>query len=347
MKKILVVRYRFIGDTILTIPFLRNLRRANPDAQIDMIVAPGSGEILKNCPYVNHLIYFDTTRKHKYERSEDSKKSFWHYVRLLRQEKYDKAYVLKRSLSSAMLCFFSGIKERIGYKTELRGLLLTKCLDYDKEKHESLCYLDVLKADGIEIKDTYLENWVTEEETEKVRNLLEANGILQNVPKAVVNITATNDKKIWDIDSFAHIIEFLINQKGVQVIFTGSPEDREVYERIPYNEELKMKPLNLCGAVDLNDSLAIIKEVDFVVGNDTGVLHMAASVNTKCIGLFGPMPVSKWQPLGNNIILQSNLSCVPCKLKGNCPVNTNCMKEISVYSVKRELNSVLENLKQQ
>ena len=53
MKKILVVRYRFIGDTLLTIPFLRNLRYANPDAQIDMIVAPGSGEILKNCPYVN------------------------------------------------------------------------------------------------------------------------------------------------------------------------------------------------------------------------------------------------------------------------------------------------------
>ena len=52
MKKILVVRYRFIGDMILTIPFLRNLRYAYPDAQIDMLVAPNSGEVIEDCPYV-------------------------------------------------------------------------------------------------------------------------------------------------------------------------------------------------------------------------------------------------------------------------------------------------------
>ena len=55
MKKILVVRYRFIGDMILTIPFLRNLRYAYPDAQIDMLVAPNSGEVIENCPYVFYL----------------------------------------------------------------------------------------------------------------------------------------------------------------------------------------------------------------------------------------------------------------------------------------------------
>ncbi len=341
MKKILVVRYRFIGDTLLTIPFLRNLRRANPDAQIDMIVAPGSGEILKNCPYINHLIYFDTTRKHKYERTDSRKKSFWHYVHLLKQEKYDKAYVLKRSLSSAMLCFFAGIKERIGYNTELRSLFLTKGLNYDKNKHESLCYLDVLQADGIEVKDSYLENWVTEEETNKVRSLFEANGISKDIHKAVVNITATNPKKVWNIENFARIIEYLSNQKEIQVIFLGSSDDREIYETIPYEEGLKYKPLNLCGAIDLNDSLAILKEVDFVVGNDTGVLHMAASVNTKCIALFGPMPVSKWQPLGENTILQPNLYCSPCRLKGPCPRYTNCMKEISIYSVKYAIDKFL------
>ena len=51
-KKILVMRYRFIGDTLLTIPFLRNLRDAYPDAQIDMLVAPVSGEIIEKCPVI-------------------------------------------------------------------------------------------------------------------------------------------------------------------------------------------------------------------------------------------------------------------------------------------------------
>ena len=47
-KKILVMRYRFIGDTLLTVPFLRNLRYAYPDAQIDMLIAPVSGEIIES-----------------------------------------------------------------------------------------------------------------------------------------------------------------------------------------------------------------------------------------------------------------------------------------------------------
>ena len=130
MKKILVVRYRFIGDMILTVPFLRNLRYAYPDARIDMLVSPNSGEVIEECPYVDNFIFFDTTRKHRYENGKNKKKSFWHYVSMLRKEKYDKAYVLKRSLSSALLCYFSGIKERIGYDTENRGFLLTKKVEY-------------------------------------------------------------------------------------------------------------------------------------------------------------------------------------------------------------------------
>ena len=77
-QKILVMRYRFIGDTILTVPFLRNLRYAYPDAQIDLMIAPVSGEIIDKCPYVDNFIYFDTTKKHRYEnRKVKAKKTFY------------------------------------------------------------------------------------------------------------------------------------------------------------------------------------------------------------------------------------------------------------------------------
>lgn len=113
-EKILVIRYRFIGDTLLTVPFLRNLRKANPKAQIDMLVAPVSGEIIDKCPYVDNFLYFDTTRKHRYENSNQEKKNFRYYVKLLREKKYDKAYVLKRSFSSAFLAFCAGIPNESG-----------------------------------------------------------------------------------------------------------------------------------------------------------------------------------------------------------------------------------------
>lgn len=344
MKKILVVRYRFIGDMILTIPFLRNLRYIYPDAQIDMLVAPNSGEIIEDCPYVNNFIYFDTTRKHKYENGKGKKKSFWSYVFQLKKEKYDKAYVLKRSLSSALLCYFAGIKERIGYDTENRGFLLTRKVKYDTEKHESLCFLDVLESEGYEIKNTYLENWILDENYRKIHKLFDENNIKLESKKAVVNVTATTQKKVWDINNFAQIIEYLSNEKNIQVIYIGAPSDKNIYDNMQFNQDLKIKPINLCGQVSLKDSLAILKEVDFILGNDSGNLHMASSVGTKVIGLYGPMPFEKWKALGDgNILLKADLPCMPCALHGKCKNNKACMKAIKIEDVKIAIDNILKH----
>ena len=340
--KILVVRYRFIGDMILTIPFLRNLRYAYPDAQIDMLVSPNSGEIIENCPYVNNFIYFDTTRKHKYEKGKGEKKSFLYYVKELKKQKYDKAFVLKRSLSSALLCYFAGIKERIGYDTEGRGFLLSNKVKYDNLKHESLCFLDALEADKKEIKDTYLENWILEENKTKIISLFEKNRIIEKYPKVVINATATNQMKVWDINNFARIIEYLSNHKNAQVVFIGAPSDKAIYEEIKYNEELKIKPINLCGEVTIKDSLALLKEVDLLIGNDSGNLHMASSVCTPVIGLYGPMPFEKWKAIGEkNILLKADLPCMPCSLKGKCQNDKACMKSITVEQVKEAIDKIL------
>ncbi len=344
-EKILVVRYRFIGDMILTVPFLRNLKYNYPDSQIDMLVSPNSGEVIEECPYVDNFIYFDTTRKHKYENGSGKKKSFWHYVKLLRNEKYDKAYVLKRSLSSALLCFFSGIKNRIGFNTEHRGFLLTEKVNYNTVKHESLCFLDVLEAEGLKVKDTYLENWINEYSKNKVKELFYLNNIQSDTKKAVVNVTATNQLKVWNLDNFREIIEYLSDEKGVQVIFIGAPSDKAIYDSIKYSSKLNIPPVNLCGKVTIKDSLAVLKESDFIIGNDSGNLHMASSVGTKVIGLYGPMPFEKWKALGEgNILLKSDIECSPCSLKGKCNNNKACMNSITVNQVKMAIDKMLECL---
>lgn len=344
MMKILVVRYRFIGDMILTIPFLRNLRRAYPFAQIDMLVSPNSGEVIENCPYVNNFIYFDTTRKHKYEIGNNCKKSFFYYVSLLRKEKYDKAYILKRSFSSALLCFLSGVKQRIGYNTENRGFLLTKKVKYDKQKHESLCFLDVLKADNIDVKDYYLETWINEESKIKVDKILIKNGIINEENKIAINASASNENKMWDINNFAKIVEYLSNEKNIRVIFIGAEIDKKIYKNMKYEKELKIKPVNLCGELNIQDSLALLKKVKFIIGNDSGNLHMASSAGTPVIGLYGPMPFEKWKVIGgNNICLKADLDCMPCSLKKKCKNNNECMKKISVDDVKKAVDEMLKN----
>lgn len=338
--KILVMRYRFVGDTILTIPFLRNLRKNYPDSQIDMLVAPVSGEVIENCPYVDNFIYFDTTKKHRYENSEkNEKKNFWYYVKLLKKEKYDKAYVLKRSFSSAVLAFFAGIKERVGFDTEGRGFLLTKKVKYVEDSHEIDCFLDVLKADGLKVYDNYLENWIDDDLKDKMFSKLP-----QNEKFAFVHATSGNVNKEWSEERFAQIVEFLSNEKGLTPVFLGTKKDSEKYERILayIKAPLDKQPLNFCGEFDLKESLAMTSFASIMVGCDSGNLHMASSLNVPVVGIYGPMNYKKWYAYGeNNKILKADLSCMPCGLKKPCKYSHKCLSDISVEQVKNAINEIL------
>lgn len=343
-KKLLVVRYRFIGDTILTLPFLKNLRLAEPNAQIDMLVAPKSGEIIEDCPFVDNFIYFDTTRKHRYENGQEKKKSFWHYVKLLRENKYDRAYVLKRSLSSALLVFLAGIKERIGFDTEHRGFLLTKKVKYEKNRHEAECFLDVLRADGIKVTDNKPENTVNPDALAKVDGILKENN-LSDKKLVIVHATATNEGKLWDLENFSKVTEYLINEKDVNVIFYGTDFDSETYVRMlkMIKSPLKTQPLDLCGKLSLKESLALTKRVHLLIGNDSGNLHMASSVGTPVIGIYGPMPFEKWYALGeNNILLHSDIPCSPCGLRKKCPNNKQCLRNITAEQVIGAVDKILK-----
>ena len=335
------MRYRFIGDTLLTVPFLRNLRYNYPDAQIDMLVSSGSGEIIEDCPYVNNFIFFDTTKKFKYETGE--KKSFWSYVKLLRKEKYDKIYVLKRSLSSAILAFLTGAKERIGFDTEFRGFLLTKKVPYDKNKHELECFLDVLRADTLSVEDTYMEDFIDIETENKIKKIFDETGLNTGVKKVVVHATASTPKKEWNKENWARVIEYLSNDKNTQIIFLGAQKDASAYREILsyVKDELKIKPVNFCGKFSLKESLAAIKQTDLMIGIDSGNLHMAASVKTKVIGLYFSNKVKKWGAYpcksGTNILLST-----PDECKFDKKQNSDfCLSKITIGQVFSAIDKML------
>ncbi len=345
MKKILVIRYRFIGDTILTVPFLRNLRKHYPDAQIDMLAGAVSSEVLENCPYIDTLLVFDTTDKHRYENTGGKKVSFWSYVKLLRENKYDKVYVLKRSFSSAFLAFMGGIKERMGFDTEQRGFFLTKRVKYDKNKHEVDCFLDVLRADNIKIADDYLENWVDKKSEAKINEFLKAEKAENNF-KVLIHATSGNINKQWPLEYFAEVVEYLINKKSAKIFFTGTKEDFAVYVEIEklINAKLTTRPINLCGQMSIHDSTALINQMNLVIGVDSGLLHVAASLNVPAIGIYGPVNPVKWKLRGNiHRALYLDLPCVPCRLKGNCKIDKACLKNIKPESV---INAVEEMTKE-
>ena len=182
-----------------------------------------------------------------------------------------------------------------------------------------------------------------EKNTNNVKALLIKNGVSQDERIVVVNATASNPFKTWGLHNFSEIIEYLVNNTGVRVGFIGSDIDYDVYNRMNYSNALKKEPVNLCGKLSIQDSLALLKEAEFIIGNDSGPLHMASSVGTAVIGLYGPMPFEKWYALGgNNILLKADLTCIPCGLKKKCNNKKACMKAISIDAVKQAVDNILK-----
>ena len=140
-SRILVVRNRFIGDTMLAVPFLRNLRRVFPNAVIDVLCESGSAPLMAGCPYADELL--DWKRPARVGRVvPGSLANVVTHARWLRSRGYDRAYLLKRSLSSTLLALLAGIPCRIGFRS-VGSRLLTRAVPVVPHRHQAELFLDL------------------------------------------------------------------------------------------------------------------------------------------------------------------------------------------------------------
>jgi len=308
-----VLRYRFIGDTILTVPFLRNLRLAEPDAHIVWVVAPGSSEVIRGIPYVDELIYWDPVTIHADSRGAHRTLSQkLAFIKDLRSRRFTKVYVLKRSFSSAIMAWLSGAKQRIGFNTEGRGFLLTKGVPYRHDRHEVQNFLEVLKADGIAIVDDALELWSTPEEEKAAAALLADAGIKPGDKLVAFHPFASVPQRRWNLEEFAALAR-LFKAQNTTVLLLGAPSDRETLDAVP---ELSRENVDLVGKCSLRVTMALLRRCSLFVGNDSGIMHIAAATRIPLVTLFGPLPPVKFGPWSDRAsVIYKNFPCSPCRLK--------------------------------
>ncbi len=352
-QRILVMRYRFIGDTLLTIPFLRQLRAQYPQAQIDLLVAPQSGELLRDCPYIDHLLFFDPRPSRSQKNgSVASGQSFWPTVHRLRQNRYDMAFVLKRSFSSALLAFLAGIPQRIGFDTEGRGFLLTRRVRYEKNRHEIDCFLDGLHAvdspdsSKSDEPDHRLEGWWSAVDEAKAAHVLAATMPADNSPSShvVLHLTSSNAAKEWPLSQAKLLADWLLSHPHRHIHCLGAISDAPVYEalRASLTEIDAAERLhNHCGAFNLTESMAFLSRMALVIGVDSGTLHMAAAAGAPVIVLFGPSNDKKWAPPGA-MVVRASAVCSSCRIGASLASSHTCMRDLHaeavIETIRRNVN---------
>ncbi len=329
IERVLVVRLRSIGDTVLATPCLIALRRFLPDARIDILLEDWVAPVLENFDAVNNVL---TVGK--------DTKSRLHTARKLRQNKYDAVFNLHGGTTSTFFVRAAGAKHRIGFANYrysfLYNHLLSSPLDFWKQKftHSAEQQLALLGFVGIPVEDkpkSFLK--VTKTAENSIKEKL-AKSRIPNLKSriALIHPAAAFDTKQWAAANFAKIIDYLASRSIFSVVVAAPKEETVIDEISRKTSTIFHGFTNL----SLPEITALASRTEIFIGNDSGIAHIAAAVNTPTVVIFGSSNINHWRPWTDapNEIVYEKMPCQPCA-GYFCKEfdEPECIKKVSVESV--------------
>ena len=298
--KILIIKFRNIGDVLLSTPLISNLKHIYPNSQIDIALNKGCEDMVSNNPNINNIIIYDRPRIKKLSILSQFKEEV-RFTRNIRNNHYDMVINLTEGDRGAQLAFLSGASKKLGFPVR-KGLLskikiFDKLGDDKKWQHtveKDLQFINLLgkEVDNKEVK-IYWPNKVKQE----IDKILADNNIDQFVH---IHPVSRWMFKCWEDDRMAKVIDYIQKNKDIKVIITGAPVKKEL-DRIDKILELcKTNPINLSGALTLKHLACLSSKAKLFFGVDTAPMHMAAATNTPVIALFGASFPVIWGPWNND-----------------------------------------------
>ncbi|MGI8467302.1 MAG: lipopolysaccharide heptosyltransferase II [Pyrinomonadaceae bacterium] len=337
--KIVVRGTNWVGDAVMQIPALRELRRVFADARITLYTRSSAQGIYEDADFVDEILTF--------EKGD----SVFRQAKLWREKNFDLAVLLTNSFESALVAKFGKAKKRIGYATENRGFLLTRPLPvpaWKNSRHEIFYYLNLIaetqksifNSTTVSETEPQFNLTVSGERQETARKFLAENGV--NLSKKLVAFCAgsTNSRaKRWQAESYAKLNDLLQEKSNSQVVLIGAKDELEVSEKVV--AESKIKPILLTGKTTLAGLVAVLSQCDLLISNDTGPAHIAAALGTKTLVIFGPTNPLTTHPIGAEII-RKTVECSPCMLR-DCPIDHRCLTRISTDEVFEKAKILLDD----
>ena len=303
IKKIIILRYGLIGDSLYSFPVLPAIRNYYPEAKIVMVIDPSLKGLLKACPFVDEFITFERYGKEK------SFKNAFHWIYKQRQQHYDLALVLNASFQAALLAFVIGAKQRWGFDSEKRAFLLTKSFVPDPPMPQLLKYRKLLEIGGISPGNYQPEIWIDKNIYPEYLELIGSLNLNLSRPIVTFHVGASQEYKIWPATNFIKVANAL-GDLGCNLIFIGGPSDSA--RSLEIISQLNHPAINLAGKLDLAVLAELYRHVDLAINNDSGPMHIAAFMGCPVIGLFGfGYPVC-WKPWGQDVtvIYDQNITCI-------------------------------------
>lgn len=323
-------------------PALRRLRGLFPQAHITLA---GRGWAQKL--YAGSALFDDFLLHEKAKGFE-----FLKQIMVWRSKLFDTAILLPNSFESALIARFGNAKEVFGYATDGRKTLLTNHFTVPKwkdERHEVFYYLDLIEQVGAfynlpaaaAAPDASLQ--ISDERKNAAREFLRSKGVDFKEKIIALGVGSTNSTaKRWGADNFAKLCDLLRSNINANVIILGGSDEIDEAQKVYYSS--LFKPIILSGETALDEAAAILSVSDLLVSNDMGLAHIAPSVGTKSLIVFGPTRDETTRPFSENaeIIRAADIECAPC-MQRVCPIDHRCMTRLMPEKVFIRAMAILAN----
>ena len=302
--KIVIFMKNWVGDTFFQLPAIHLIRQKHPHSKIVCIAPPRCRELLLASPDISEVIDFDEKSTH---RSWLKRLAFAFELRA--RGPWDQGYLFHRSKSRAILLTLAGVKKRLGYGKK-RSFWLTQAVHEPAESlHHVDYFLELLRGCDYVIpeKKSY-ELPVSSAALEKVEKLLQNLNIRGQNHFICFHLGANWEPKRWPPAYFAELADLIHQLWHIPIVVTGSSNDEELWVAMK-NKIKTAQAFSLIGKTSLDVLAALYSQGAFVVSGDSGPMHVAASVGTPVVALFGPTNPELTGPRGKGDSLV--LSYVP------------------------------------
>lgn len=327
----LVIAPSWIGDAVLTQPLLARLKAEEPEARIDVFAPKWAAPVYERMPEVSALI--DNPFLH----GELALIQRFRLGQRLVAKRYQRAYVLPNSLKSALVPFFAGIPERIGFVGESRYGLINRRHTLDKQRLPKMIdrYTLLAEAPGTpepqRVPPLYLHSSPALQQAVLIELGLAQGGGTDKPPVVFCPGAEFGPAKRWPAAHFASLARVMI-ERGYPVWLLGSTRDKPIADEIVANSPGACR--NLCGKTDLSQAIDLLAQAALVVSNDSGLMHIAAALDRPLVALYGSSsPIFTPPCSAQASIVRIDIECSPC-FERRCPYeHLDCLQKLEPSKV--------------
>jgi O-antigen biosynthesis protein len=343
IKNILAVKLDHIGDFVTAIPALQRLRQAFPQAQLHLLVAPGTAALANTMPGIAGVIEFEFF----FARSGLGQRTLTQddYAALrqrLEPYHFDLAVDLRKAYETRPVLQLANARWLAGFDHLRQFPWLDIAVEWELDP-SGIRKRNHIGADLVRLVDA-------------VVNAAAPNEAVLQAPTALrpaqVNATRLQRRLVcihpgvgspirqWPVRHFAALIDLLGATHNVEIVLVGSPDEAEIAAEVIAHVQRPAMVRSLVGKVPLADLPALLAKAALFVGNNSGPQHLAAALGVPTVGIHsGTVDAREWGPVGPNAIaIRRSMVCSPCYLSdpADCWRGLACMTElrpIEVYDV--------------